>query len=50
MNPNLKRFLVLTLVFIYFVSPIDLLPGILLDDILVAIVGLAKLPASNASM
>ena len=31
---NLKRVLVLVIAILYFISPLDLVPGILLDDLL----------------
>lgn len=40
---DIKKILILVIAFIYIVSPIDLLPGVPVDDLVVGIIGAYKL-------
>lgn len=39
---NIKKILIIVIAVIYFISPVDLLPGILVDDLIVIIIGAYK--------
>ncbi len=48
---NLKRVLVLVIAILYFISPLDLVPGILLDDLIFIAIGIynLRLPSEKIS-
>lgn len=39
---DIKKILIIVIAVIYFISPVDLLPGILVDDLIVIIIGAYK--------
>lgn len=44
---NLKRTLILVAVVLYVLSPLDFMPGILLDDLIVVIIGILQIRSST---
>lgn len=47
MNGKVKNLLIILAVLIYVISPVDLLPGIPVDDIIVGLLGLVSVLRNN---